>query len=202
MEAFEHVVKVHLEVQGYVVTTNVKFPVRRKTLKAAREEHQTHGYEVDIVAAKGNELILGSVKSYLDSKGVNRQCFEGIADSHRKNDFGGYKIFNDEELRQKILEKAGERCGYAPGQIRVVLYVGKFKRGDEEIVRQHLGGIEAGAGPIQVVNLEEIVRGLIEASESTTYVNDPVVMTIKALQKAGYLREPARRESTEAGEKL
>jgi len=36
MEAFEHVVKVFLEAKGYVVTSNVKFPVRRKTKKAKR----------------------------------------------------------------------------------------------------------------------------------------------------------------------
>jgi len=36
MEAFEHVVKVFLEAKDYVVTSNVKFPVRRKTKKGGR----------------------------------------------------------------------------------------------------------------------------------------------------------------------
>ncbi len=77
MEAFEHIVKVYLETQGYTVSSNVKFPVPLLTNKRTRREVQTHGYEVDVVASRVNELVLGSVKSYLGSKGVNRQGFSG-----------------------------------------------------------------------------------------------------------------------------
>ena len=49
MEAFEHVAKVFLESKGYAVSTNVKFPIRRRTKKQAYEEYQEHGYEVDLV---------------------------------------------------------------------------------------------------------------------------------------------------------
>ncbi len=72
MESFEHLVKVFLEsqCQQYVVTTNVKFPIRKKTRKVEREEYQTHGHEVDIVAARFDSLLLGSVKSFFGSKGV------------------------------------------------------------------------------------------------------------------------------------
>jgi hypothetical protein len=45
MESFEHLCKVALEAEGYVVTGNVKFFVRRLTRKSTYEEHQTHGYE-------------------------------------------------------------------------------------------------------------------------------------------------------------
>jgi hypothetical protein len=43
MESFEHVCKVALEAEGFVVTTNVKFPVRRQTRRADRDEFQTYG---------------------------------------------------------------------------------------------------------------------------------------------------------------
>jgi hypothetical protein len=49
MEALEHIVKVHLEGHGYVVSGGLKFPVTCRTKKRLRAEHQTHGYEVDLV---------------------------------------------------------------------------------------------------------------------------------------------------------
>jgi len=70
MEAFESFVAVALEADGYVVSPAVKFPVRMKTKKAAYEELQTHGYEVDLVAARADSLILATVKSFFGSAGV------------------------------------------------------------------------------------------------------------------------------------
>lgn len=87
MEAFEHLVKVYLEAQGYVVTSNVKFPVKKKTKKTSYDEYQTHGYEIDIVAARNDSLLLGSVKSFFGSGGVSRQCFTGCADTSKKTEF-------------------------------------------------------------------------------------------------------------------
>ncbi len=45
MEAFERIAKVALEAEGFVVTTNIKFPVKRLTKKKGRTESQEHGYE-------------------------------------------------------------------------------------------------------------------------------------------------------------
>jgi hypothetical protein len=84
MEAFEHIVKVYLESTGYVVSSGVKFRLRRKfKTKDGKIQHQRHGYEVDLVAAKGGQLLLCSVKSFFGSKGVNRQGFVGLAPSLR-----------------------------------------------------------------------------------------------------------------------
>ena len=46
MEAFEYIVKLSLEQAGYSVTSNVKFPVSRRTQGAGGKEKQTHGYEI------------------------------------------------------------------------------------------------------------------------------------------------------------
>lgn len=178
MEAFEHVVKVYLEDQGYVVTSNVKFPIRRRTRKVAVEEYQTHGYEVDIVAAKHGSLLLGFVKSYLGSGGVDRQGFRGIAESGRKTDFGRYAVFNEPDIRQGIVQGAERRFGYPPEATQLVLYVGRFKNGHERAVRDHLG--RQGA---KVVGLAEIVEGILALADSKTYVNDPVVVTLKCLKE-------------------
>ncbi|CAN5809822.1 hypothetical protein BH24ACT5_BH24ACT5_01470 [soil metagenome] len=49
MEGFEHVVAIAMEADDLVVTGPVKFAVKLKTKKQSYEEHQTHGYEVDLV---------------------------------------------------------------------------------------------------------------------------------------------------------
>lgn len=180
MEAFEHIVKVFLESQGYVVTTNIKFPVWIKTKKAKYEEYQTHGYEVDIVGAKSNALLLGSVKSFFGSIGVNRQGFRGIADTSKGTHYSWYKIYNEPEIRNGILKGAERKYKYPPEQIQLCLFVGNFRSGDEDLITTHLNEKQ-----IEVYNLQRIVGGLLEVTKSKTYINDPVVVTIKALQQLG-----------------
>ena len=184
MEAFEHIVKVFLESQGYVVTTNVKFPVKRKTKKASYEEYQTHGYEVDIVGARSNSLLLGSVKSFFGSGGVSRQGFKEIANAGRKTHFDQYKIFNEIEVRDGILKEASSRYGYPLKHIQLCLFVGKFSFGEEQTITDYLE-----KKYIKVYNLRMIIEGLLEAAKPSTYMNDPVVATIKALQLAGLITE-------------
>ncbi len=67
MEAFESLVAVALEADGFVVSSGVKFPVKIQTGKTARDESQTHGFEGDLVAARANRLVLGTVKSFFGS---------------------------------------------------------------------------------------------------------------------------------------
>ncbi len=189
MEAFEHVVKSYMESQGYIVSSNVKFPVRLRTRKRAYKEFQTHGYEVDIVAAKGKLLILGSVKSFLGSHGVNRRGFQGIADDPRKTEFNQYRIFNDSEVRNGIIEGASKRYGYPRRSIRVILFVGRFKSGEQEIIEKHLNSMVDNGVKMGVIGLDEIVSGLVREAQNRTYINDPVIMTIKALDAAGKLAE-------------
>lgn len=184
MEAFEHIVKVFLESKGYIVTTNVKFPVKRRTRKKSRIEYQVHGYEVDIVAAKSNSLLLGSVKSFFGSKGVSKQGFKGIADTSKKTQYDGYIIFNEPGIRQKILKIANERYGHQIKQIKFCLFVGKFAKGHEDIIISHLNNNE-----IEVYTLQKVVDGLIEYAKSKTYINDPVLVTIKALQHLKRVKE-------------
>lgn len=187
MEAFEHVVKLYMESKGYLVSSNIKFAVRLKTRKKAYAEHQTHGYEVDIVAAREESLVLGSVKSFLGSIGVSKQGFQGIADESKRTDFGGYRIFNDSEVRNGIIEGARDRYGYQRASIRIVLFVGKFKTGDQQIVQDHVNSMVDDGVSMKVVGLEEIMDGLMLEAQSRTYINDPVIMTIKALDAAGRL---------------
>ncbi len=187
MESFEHLCKVALESEGFVVTGNVKFFVRRQTRKAAYEEFQEHGYEVDLVAARARRLVLGEVKSYLGSTGVNRQGFVGLADETKRTHFDRYKLLNDGELRSAVVGRACDQYGYELAEVEMRLYVGKFAGGHEEDVRGHLSRLVNPS--VRVVGLLEIVESLVVVAGRRTYTDDPVVMTMKALAAAGRLRE-------------
>jgi hypothetical protein len=188
MESFEHLCKVALESEGYVVTSNVKFPVRRLTKKQAREEFQEHGYEIDLVAARRTRLVLGEVKSFFGSQGVNRQSFEGLADTSRRTRFEGYKLLNQPDLRNAVVSRAAETYGYKPSQVEMRLYVGKFAGGHEADIRNHFA---AFANPkVSIIGLNQIVDSILLAADRKMYTNDPVVMTVKALRFAGRLVEP------------
>lgn len=184
MEAFEHMVKVFLESRGYIVTTNAKFPVKRKTKKQKYEEYQTHGYEVDIIGAKSNSLLLGSVKSFFGSAGVSRQGFRDIADVSKRTHYDKYKIFNEPEIRNGIFQGASEKYGYPLTQIQLCLFVGKFDNEEEQLITDYLTSKQ-----VKVYKLQMIIDGLLKAAKPSTYINDPVVVTIKALQLAGMLLE-------------
>ncbi len=70
MESFEQFLAVALEAEGLIVSEAVKFPVRRQTRKVLHDEVQTHGYQVDLVGARADRLVLATVKSFLGSRGV------------------------------------------------------------------------------------------------------------------------------------
>lgn len=105
MESFEQVAKVFFEARGYVVTSNVKFPVRKQTRKAAYAEFQEHGYEIDLVGARAGSLVLASVKSYLGSTGVHPQGFKGLADETKTTHFNRFTLFNDADVRAQVMRE-------------------------------------------------------------------------------------------------
>lgn len=203
MEAFEQVVKVYLEDRGYIVTSGAKFPVPKEIVKkSGRREVQVHGYEVDLVAARFESLLLASIKSFFGSAGVGKQGFVGISDPSRRTHFSRYTMFNDPVVRDGIVREASKRYGYPPERIRMGLFVGKFYRPDETIVRQHLAGICLPGGPVEVVALADLVTTLLDVSRRKTYINDAVVMTLRVLRAAGLLNETTKAEDAVNAERL
>jgi hypothetical protein len=184
MESFEHLCKVALEAERFVVTGNVKFFVRRKTRKKGHPEYQEHGYEIDLVGARGDRLVLAEVKSYFGSRGVSRQGFRGLADETRRTHYERFKLFNEPDLRAEVCELARKQFGYEPDRLELRMYVGNFARGHEQVVRAHLAKLDP---PVQVVGLGEIVDALLGLAEKRSYIDDPVVMTVKALAAARLL---------------
>jgi hypothetical protein len=191
VEAFESFVAVALESEDYVVSSAVKFRVPRRTKKAAYEEWQEHGYEVDLIGARADRLVLASVKSFFGSKGVRAEHVTGETTDERWRK--SYALLNDPDLRRQVVLKAAERYGYDLAQVEVRLYVGRFAaptRGTHERrIKEWADAQRIGAGAIKVFGLEEVVGAVRDAAEHKQYRDDPVLVTMKVLAAAGMLRE-------------
>jgi len=193
MEAFESFVAVALEAQGFVVSEAVKFPVKIKTRKEAYEEFQTHGFEVDLVGARADRLVLATVKSFFGSQGVVADHVTGEVKNETKRK--RFALLNHPEIRRGVLAEASRRYGYARRQIELRLYVGKFAA---PVRGHHRAAIEAwaarqrvGAGPIRVFGLDQIVDQVRAAAGHKQYRDNPVLVTLKVLEAAGHLAPPA-----------
>lgn len=184
MEAFEQVVALTLEAEQLIVSGPHRFPVRRQTRRADREEFQTHGYEVDIVGARGDRLVLATVKSYFGSRGVDAASVSG-ADPRFA---GGYRLLNDPAIRDGVLAGACERFGYPPAQVEFRLYVGKFAGSDEARVRAWCSTQRIGAGPIGLFGPDEIVPILLRLEGGNSYQDNPVLATLRVLSRSLAMR--------------
>lgn len=189
VEAFESFVALALEHEGLVVSEAVKFPVRRRTRRIAYEETQTHGFEVDLVGARADRLVLATVKSFLGSRGVVAEHVTGRS--------GGpgdrlYAVLNDPEVRDAVVRGACERYGYRNQQVELRLYVGRFAapttgRHEREI-RDWCASQMVGAGPICVVGLHDVAVIARQVAHSKTYRDNAALTTIKVLSAADMLR--------------
>ena len=189
MESFESFVALTMEDDGLVVSEAVKFQVRRRTAKSSHEEWQTHGYEVDLVGARADRLVLATVKSYLGSRGVVAEhvtASRGTPAQHRR-----YVLLNDVEIRSAVLDGACERYGYLPEQVEFRLYVGRFAGPNdgrhEREVRIWCASQRLGAGPIRVFNLADVAVVARRVAESKTYRDSAALTAIKVLSAAGML---------------
>lgn len=189
MEAFESFVALALEAEGLVVSAAVKFPVRLQTRRTDHVEVQRHGYEVDLVGACAERLVLATVKSYLGSRGVVAEHVIGTTtnESARKR----YSLLNRPEVRGKVVKAAAKLYGYRTGQVELRLYVGRFagSGAHEQEIRKWAKRQRVGAGPIGVYALNDVVGTVREAASDTQYRDNPVLVTMKVLAAAGMLSE-------------
>lgn len=186
MEAFEQFVAVALESEGFVVSPAVKFRVQRRTRKAGRNELQTHGYEVDLVAARADRLVLATVKSFFGSRGVVAAHVLG-----QSQEAAHYRMLNDKPLRTSVIKAACRMYGYRLGQVQVRLYVGKFaapKRGTHEAkIREWCARQRVGGGPIEVVGVAQVVAQVMKVAASRQYRDNSSIVALKVLEAAGVL---------------
>ena len=182
MEAFESFVALALESEGLVVSEAVKFKIALQTKKKDKVEIQEHGYEVDLVAARSDKLVLASVKSFFGSQGVKAKEVSGQSGNAGDS---GYKMLNRPEVRDGILSEAAKTYGFREDQIEFRLYVGRFNSVPQELqTRAWCDSQIAGAGPIKVFSVDEIVGVVKAKAESKTYLNNPALVALKVLQEA------------------
>ncbi len=191
MESFEQFVAVAMEAEGFIVSSAIKFPVQRQTRKTMYSEIQTHGYEVDLVAARSDRLVLATVKSFFGSRGVAAEHLTGVGANVRSNNL--YLLLNDPVIRDGVVTAAAGRYGYPVDQVTVRFYVGRFagstKGAHEAEIRQWCADQHVGGGPIEVYGLDDVVAAVRKAAASKTYRDNPVLVTLKVLEAAGHLRD-------------
>lgn len=124
MESLEQFVAVAMEAEDLIVSEAVKFPVPRQTRKATYDEVQTHGYEVDLIGARADRLVLATVKSFFGSRGVVAEHVMGTGGDPKFRSL--YMLLNDPVIRSAVVTAAADRYGYTTDQLRIRLYVGRF----------------------------------------------------------------------------
>jgi hypothetical protein len=189
VEAFESFVALALEAERLVVSESIKFPVTRPVAKAARHEVQTHGYEVDLVGARADRLVLATVKSFFGSRGVASEDVTGQTSNRVAR--GLYRLLNEPDVRDAVIEAAAERFGYQPSQVHLRLYVGRFagptQGHHEKRIRDWCASQIAGAGPIEVFGVEDVVSKVRTAAAQRQYRDNAVLVTMKVLEAARLL---------------
>ncbi|MFD4639772.1 hypothetical protein ACFWN2_20825 [Lentzea sp. NPDC058436] len=193
MEAFESFVALTMEADTedgrLVVSEAIKFPVIRQTAKTSRVEIQTHGFEVDLVGARHDRLVLATVKSFFGSRGVVAEHVMGKSETKRFNSL--YALINDPVVRDAVIDGASKRYGYPINQIELRLYVGKFAGGKtvehERLIREWAAKQIVGAGPIRVFGLQDIVATARQVASSKTYRDNPALVAMKVMDAAGML---------------
>jgi hypothetical protein len=189
VESFEQFVAVALEAEELIVSEAIKFPVTRQTRKVATTEVQTHGYEVDLVGARSDRLVLASVKSFFGSRGVAADHVTGQTSNRQAAN--GYILLNDPVIRSGVVDAAAKRYGYSLDQVFLRLYVGRFaaptKGSHQQVIRDWAATQIVGGGPIEVYGLSDVVGAVRTAAASKTYRDNPVLVTMKVLNAAGLL---------------
>ena len=186
MEAFEQFVALAMETEGLVVSGPHEVPVRRQTRKAAYAEFQTHGFEVDLIGARSDRLVLATVKSFFGSRGVVADHVMGIGADPRWN--SSYAMLNDPQIRDTVVTGFAERFGFPLDQVEVRLYAGRFAGGGhEERIREWCASQYVGGAPIRVVGAREVVERVREVAAVKTYRDHPVLATMKVLDATGIL---------------
>jgi hypothetical protein len=105
MNAFEDIVRLFLEAEGYWVRQSVKVNISKEA-KRALKLYSMPRPEIDLVAlsVEKNELLLIEVKSYLYSQGVYYDDVAGKDERVKDR----YRLFTNEKFRDVVKEKLRE----------------------------------------------------------------------------------------------
>lgn len=139
MDAFEQIVKIVLEGQGWWVRQGYKVELTNEE-KVAMGRHSSPRWEVDLLAfqPRADRILVVECKSFLDSFGVRASEFLD-SDVPTK---GRYKLFNEAKLREVVFKRlqaqlVNEGLVLPTSSISLAMAVGKFKSAsDREDLRE------------------------------------------------------------------
>lgn len=178
VDAFESVVKLLLEGQGFWVRNSYKVSLTKEE-KVSIGRPSCPRWELDVLGyrPKDNSVVVVECKSYLDSPGVSRKGFSGLQDRATER----YKLFNEEHLRLTVLSALARQlteeglCQSEP-RIKLGLAAGKVASSiDRDWLRNHFQ--EMG----WLLYDDERIRTDLEKLAGSMYENDPVLITTKLL---------------------
>jgi Holliday junction resolvase-like predicted endonuclease len=184
MNAFEDIVKLYLEEEGYWVRQSVKVHKITKEDKRKLKKPSLPTPEIDIVAykAKENKLLLVEVKSLLDSYGVHFEAVSGINQEEGER----YKLFTNDLFRQIITDRLKEeylQLGLinTSTKIRYALAAGKIhSEWDETNILKHFSDPKRKWILFSPKQIKDKIRDLATKG----WEDDVVVMTAKLTKDA------------------
>ena len=179
MNAFENIVKLYLEEEGYWVRQSVKVDISKEDKKAIGLPTMPRP-DIDLVAldVKGNKLLLIEVKSLLDSYGV---YFEAVSDEKDKL-AKRYRLFTDSKYRKVVTNRLREAY-FKQGlinehtTINYGLAAGNIHLGNERPIREYFLG--KGWRLFTPQQIKEKVREL----STKGWEDDVIIMTVKLIRK-------------------
>jgi hypothetical protein len=183
MESFEAVVAAALEAENYVVSGPITIkwfsPGQPKT-----KGQQPNRLEIDLVAARGDRLVLATVKSFFGSGGVSSKDVIGTG-----RNASGYTMINDKKKRTELIALAAEKFGYQVKDVEVRLYAGKYAglSGEQEI-REWASKQLLGGGPLQVVNALQLSQVINALAQESHYQNNVAIAFAKTQIEAQLIK--------------
>jgi hypothetical protein len=174
MESFEEVVATALEAENYVVTG----PITIKWFSPGhpkKKGEQPNRLEIDLVAARGDRLVLATVKSFFGSGGVFPNDVMGTG-----RGASGYTMINDKKKRAELIERVADKYGYEVKDVEVRLYAGKFAGVQgEQIIRDWASKQVLGGGVLQVVNALQLSKVIFALAKESHYQNKVAIAFAK-----------------------
>ena len=179
MESFEAVVATALEAENYVVTGPITIKWFSPGHPKAKGE-QPNRLEIDLVAARGDRLVLATVKSFFGSGGVYPNDVMGTG-----RGASGYTMINDVKKRAELIELVAEKYGYEVKEVEVRLYAGKFAGiQGEQIIRDWASMQVLGGGVLQVVNSLQLSKVIFALAKESHYQNNVAIAFAKTQLEA------------------
>jgi hypothetical protein len=179
MESFEEVVATALEKENYVVTGPITIKWFSKGHPKAKGE-QPNRLEIDLVAARGDRLVLATVKSFFGSGGVFAKDVMGTG-----RGASGYTMINDKKKRAELIKLVAEKYGYEVKDVEVRLYAGKFAGVQgEQMIRDWASKQQLGGGVLQVVNALQLSTVIFALAKESHYQNKVAIAFAKTQLEA------------------